>query len=147
MAILEGKVAYEAARRLTSADFSRLEAIHQELEREAAANNADGFFEANQRLSLGTAGDCQQPLSGAPDRRRAQGHQMTRRDSLRLAGRMTQSLTEHRGILAALKDQDGALAEQRMRAHLLSGREALARLASGGELSAMPKDDEHGGSR
>lgn len=144
MAILEGKAAFEAARRLTSADFSRLDAIHQELEREAAANNADGFFEANQRFhsALQAIANNRYLAHLIDDARKV--IKMTRRDSLRLAGRMAQSLTEHRGILAALKDQDGALAEQRMRAHLLSGREALARLASGGELSVMPKDDEHG---
>ena len=50
MAMLEGRVAEEAARRITGANFSRLAAIHDELERHAAANDADRFFEANQRF-------------------------------------------------------------------------------------------------
>lgn len=132
MALLEGKVAFEAARRLASADFLRLGAIHKELEHQAAANNADGFFEANQRFHAAL-----QEIAGnrylaqlIDDARKV--IKLTRRDSLRLTGRIAQSLAEHRGILAALKDKDGALAAQRMHDHLLSGRAALARLASGG---------------
>ena len=45
MAMLEGRVAELAARRATSADFSRLAAIHAELEDHAATHNADRFFE------------------------------------------------------------------------------------------------------
>ena len=54
---------------------------------------------------------------------------LTRRDSLRLEGRLKQSLQEHREILEALRAKDAALARQAMHDHLLSGRAALARLA------------------
>ncbi len=130
MALLEGRVAAEAARRATSADFSRLAAIHDELEKHVAANNADRFFEANQRFH-----DALQEIAGnrylaqlINDARKV--IKLTRRDSLRLEGRLKQSLTEHRGILEALRLKDSALAGQRMHDHLLSGRAALARLAT-----------------
>ncbi len=130
MALLEGRVAAEAARRATSADFSRLAAIHDELEKHAAANNADRFFEANQRFH-----DALQEIAGnrylaqlINDARKV--IKLTRRDSLRLEGRLKQSLAEHRGILEALRLKDSALAGQRMHDHLLSGRAALARLAT-----------------
>ncbi|MBK9018489.1 MAG: GntR family transcriptional regulator [Sulfuritalea sp.] len=132
MALLEGRVAAEAARRATSADFSRLAAIHDELEKHAAANNADRFFEANQRFH-----DALQEIAGnrylaqlINDARKV--IKLTRRDSLRLEGRLKQSLAEHRGILEALRLKDSALAGQRMHDHLLSGRAALARLATTG---------------
>jgi DNA-binding GntR family transcriptional regulator len=132
MALLEGRVAAEAARRATSADFLRLVAIHEELERHAAANNADRFFEANQRFHAAL-----QEIAGnrylaqlIDDARKV--IKLTRRDSLRLEGRLKQSLTEHRGILDALRRKDSALAGQRMHDHLLSGRAALARLAHSG---------------
>ena len=55
---------------------------------------------------------------------------LTRRDSLRLEGRLKQSLAEHREILEALRLKDPARARQRMHDHLLSGRAALAKLAT-----------------
>lgn len=132
MALLEGRVAELAARRATSADFSRLAAIHEELEKHAAANNADRFFEANQRFHTAL-----QEIAGnhylaqlIDDARKV--IKLTRRDSLRLEGRLKQSLEEHRDILEALRAKDAALARQRMHDHLLSGRAALARLAASG---------------
>jgi DNA-binding GntR family transcriptional regulator len=132
MAMLEGRVAELAARRATSADFSRLAAIHDELEKHAAANNADRFFEANQRFHTGL-----QEIAGnrylaqlIDDARKL--IKLTRRDSLRLEGRLKQSLQEHREILEALRAKDAALARQCMHDHLLSGRAALARLANSG---------------
>jgi DNA-binding GntR family transcriptional regulator len=130
MAVLEAKAAEEAARRLTSADFAQLQEIHDELERCAAVGDADGFFAANQRFHAGI-----QRLSGndylrqlIDDARKV--IKMTRRDSLRLAGRITQSLQEHRSILDALAQRNGELAAKRMHDHLLSGRAALARLSA-----------------
>jgi len=130
MALLEGRVAAEAARRITSADFPRLAAIHDDLEKHAAANNADRFFEANQRFHAAL-----QEIAGnrylaqlIDDARKV--IKLTRRDSLRLEGRLKQSLAEHREILEALRLKDPDLAGQRMHEHLLSGRAALARLAT-----------------
>lgn len=130
MALLEGRVAAEAARRAASTDIARLVAIHGELEKHAAANHADRFFEANQRFHTAL-----QEIAGnrylaqlIDDARKV--IKLTRRDSLRLAGRLKQSLAEHREILDALRSKDPALAGQRMHDHLLSGRAALAKLAS-----------------
>ena len=130
MAMLEGRVAEEAARRISSADFSRLTAIHDELEHQAAANDADRFFEANQRFHTAL-----QEIAGnrylaqlIDDARKV--IKLTRRDSLRLDGRLKQSLAEHREILEALRLKDAELAGRRMHDHLLSGRAALAKLAT-----------------
>ncbi len=129
MALLEGRVAEEAARRITSADFARLEAIHLELEKHVAANNADRFFEVNQRFHTALqdiAGN--RYLAQLIDDAR-QVIKLTRRDSLRLEGRLKQSLAEHREILEALRLKDPAKAQRSMHDHLISGRTALARLA------------------
>ena len=132
MALLEGQVAAEAARRITSADFTRLAAIHDDLEKHAAANNADRFFEVNQRFHAAL-----QEIAGnrylahlIDDARKV--IKLTRRDSLRLEGRLKQSLAEHRDILEAVRQKDAALAGRCMHEHLLSGRAALARLATAG---------------
>jgi DNA-binding GntR family transcriptional regulator len=130
MAMLEGMVAAEAAKRLSSADLEILDALHAELEHCARTNNPDGFFEANQRFHaalIGVTGN--QYLAQLIDDAR-KFIKLTRRDSLRLAGRITQSLVEHREILAALRAKDSSLAGRLMHDHLLSGRAAIARLAS-----------------
>ncbi|PKO83422.1 MAG: GntR family transcriptional regulator [Betaproteobacteria bacterium HGW-Betaproteobacteria-11] len=132
MALLEGQVAFEAARRATSADFARLEALHAELERHAAAGDADRFFEVNGRFHSALqeiAGN--RYLAQLLDDAR-QVIKLTRRDSLRLEGRIAQSLIEHREILAALRARDADLAARRMHDHLISGRAAIARLATAG---------------
>jgi DNA-binding GntR family transcriptional regulator len=138
LALLEGRVAEEATRRLagleagmgrlTSADFTRLADIHADLERHAAANDTDHFFEANQAFH-----NALQELAGnrwlsqlIDDTRKFL--KLTRRDSLRLEGRLKQSLAEHRAILAAIESRDPAAAALQMHNHILSGRAALSKL-------------------
>jgi DNA-binding GntR family transcriptional regulator len=128
LALLEGRVAEEATRRLASADFARLADIHAELERHAAANDTDHFFEANQAFH-----NALQELAGnrwlsqlIDDTRKFL--KLTRRDSLRLDGRLKQSLAEHRAILAAIKSRDPGAAALQMHNHILSGRAALSKL-------------------
>lgn len=128
MALLEGRVAFEAAGKATDADVERLSAIHALLEQYAAANDADRFFEANQAFH-----SALQDIAGnrwlrqmIDDTRKV--IKLTRRDSLRLAGRLKQSLAEHRAILAAVRDRNAEEAGRAMHDHLLSGRAALAKL-------------------
>lgn len=128
LALLEGRAAEEAARRLSDADYYRLASIHADLERYATANDADRFFEANQSFH-----NALQELAGnrwlsqlIDDTRKLL--KLTRRDSLRLAGRIQQSLEEHRAILAALRKRDATEAALTMHNHIVSGRAALSRL-------------------
>ena len=130
IALLEGRCAQEAAVRATTDDRARLEAIHRQLEQSAAANDADRFFEANQAFH-----DALQELAGnrwlrqlIVDARKVV--KLTRRDSLRLEGRLKQSLAEHRAILRAIRDGKDDQAGRLMHDHILSGRAALARLKS-----------------
>jgi DNA-binding GntR family transcriptional regulator len=128
LALLEGRVAEEATRRLTSADFLRLKTIHADLEQHAAANDTNAFFEANQAFH-----GALQELAGnrwlsqvIDDTRKFL--KLTRRDSLRLHGRLKQSLAEHRKILSAIESKDAENAAALMHTHILSGRAALAKL-------------------
>ena len=130
MALLEGRVAFEAAAKATDADLERLAAIHEALEKHAAANDADRFFEANQAFH-----GALQEIAGnrwlkqmIDDARKV--IKLTRRDSLRLEGRLKQSLAEHRAILKALRHRDPDQAGRAMHDHLLSGRAAVAKLQS-----------------
>lgn len=128
MALLEGRCAEEATRKLTDDRLRELEAIHASLEQYAAANDADRFFEANQRFH-----DALQDLAGNRWLRQLIDEtrkfiKLTRRDSLNLDGRLRQSLTEHRNILSAVQQKNAALAGELMHDHILAGRAALAKL-------------------
>jgi DNA-binding GntR family transcriptional regulator len=128
MALLEGRCAREATDKATDADLKRLETIHADLERHAANGDADRFFEANQRFH-----DALQDLAGNRWLKQLieetrQFIKLTRRDSLNPAGRLKQSLAEHRAILAAIRKRDADEAGRLMHDHLLSGRAALAKL-------------------
>jgi DNA-binding GntR family transcriptional regulator len=128
MALLEGRVAFEAAVKATEADLTRLSALHDQLEAAAAAGDADRFFEANQAFHAAL-----QDIAGnrylkqmIDDARKV--IKLTRRDSLNLDGRLRQSLSEHREILKALEAHNSEAAGRSMHDHLLSGRAALAKL-------------------
>jgi DNA-binding GntR family transcriptional regulator len=128
MAMLEGRCAAEATRKANDIDRKRLADIHAELERNAAANDADHFFEANQQFH-----DALQELAGNRWLRQLIDEtrkfiKLTRRDSLNLDGRLRQSLAEHRKILVAVQQCDAEMAGQLMHEHILSGRAALAKL-------------------
>ena len=131
MALLEGRCAYEASLRASPADIARLEAIHADLEVQAKKNDANAFFAANDAYH-----GVLQDIAGngwlkhlIEDTRKV--IKLTRRFSLQSDGRIHQSLLEHRGIMAALREKDAALAAQRMHDHLLSGLEATKKLGIG----------------
>ena len=133
IALLEGRCAAEAALHASEADLARLAAIHDQLEKHAKSGDAGRFFEANQDFHLALqqlAGN--RWLSQLIDETRKM-LKLTRRDSLRLEGRLKQSLAEHRAILKALQKRDADEAGRLMHDHLLSGRAALAKLHTGAE--------------
>ncbi len=130
MSMLEGECARASATKASAADLERLRAIHADLENAAAAGDIDGFFEANQafHLTLHEIADNRWLLHVIEDLRKV--IKLSRHHSLFSDGRLAQSLTEHRDILQALLARDGNRAEELMRAHILSGRAALARIAA-----------------
>jgi DNA-binding GntR family transcriptional regulator len=128
MALLEGRCAQEATTKATEDDLKRLQTIHADLERYAANGDADRFFESNQAFhnALQDLADNRWLKQLIEETR--QFIKLTRRDSLNLEGRLKQSLTEHRAILAAVERRDADEAARLMHEHLLSGRAALAKL-------------------
>ncbi len=129
MAMLEGECARESAGRATKDDLKKLQAIHADLEKAAAAHDIDRFFEANQAFhhALQSIADNRWLLHVIEDLRKV--IKLSRHHSLFSEGRLEQSLQEHRGILEAVLAGDAAAAEARMREHIRSGRAALARIA------------------
>ncbi|MDO9599436.1 MAG: GntR family transcriptional regulator [Azoarcus sp.] len=129
MAMLEGECARISAGRASDADLTQLKAIHADLEKAAAARDINRFFEGNQAFhhELQRIADNRWLLHVIEDLRKV--IKLSRHHSLFSEGRLEQSLNEHRAILDALLARDADGAEQRMREHIRSGREALARMA------------------
>ncbi len=128
MAMLEGRCAFEAAQKARADDLTRLDAIHALLEKHAASGDKERFFEANQEFhrAVQELADNRWLLQVIQDLRKVL--KLTRLHSLSLEGRLQQSLEEHRAIMAGFKARDAKRAEKAMHDHLLSGREALARI-------------------
>lgn len=128
IALLEGRCAAEAARKMSKADLEQLAALHDRLEQSARENRMADFFEANQAFhkAIQDLAKNRWLLQVIQDLRKVL--KLSRLHSLSLEGRLQQSLEEHRCILAALQARDANLAEKLMHDHLLSGREALARM-------------------
>lgn len=122
MALLEGRCAFEAAQRASAADLANLDAIHERLEAHAADGDADRFFEANQAFHLAIQQQAGNRWLSQLINDTRKLMKLTRRDSLRLEGRLKQSLAEHRAILKAIHKHDANDAGRLMQNHLLSGR-------------------------
>lgn len=128
MAMLEGRCAAEAVNRATPADIATLKEIHERLEGAARDGRIDAFFEANQEFhkKIQELSGNRWLLSVIQDLRKVL--KLSRLHSLSLEGRLQRSLDEHRLIMAALAAGNTVNAEKLMHDHLLSGREALAKM-------------------
>lgn len=128
IALLEGRCAADTVKRAKPADIKELKLIHERLEAAARDGRMDAFFEANQEFHrrIQELANNRWLLSVIQDLRKVL--KLSRMHSLSLEGRLQQSLDEHRSILAALEAGDASSAERLMHDHLLSGREALAKM-------------------
>ncbi len=128
IALLEGRCAADAVKRAKPAEINELKVIHERLEAAARDGRMDAFFEANQEFHrrIQELANNRWLLSVIQDLRKVL--KLSRMHSLSLEGRLQQSLDEHRGILAAIEAGDAVKAEKLMHDHLLSGREALAKM-------------------
>lgn len=128
MALLEGRCAAEAVRRAKRGDIEALKAIHETLELSAKEGRIDAFFEANQLFhqKVQEIAGNRWMLTVIQDLRKVL--KLSRLHSLSLEGRLQQSLAEHRTVMAAIQAGQPLLAEAAMHDHMLSGREALAKI-------------------
>lgn len=126
MALLEGLCAYEAVKKATPAAVRRLEALHERLERHAAAGDVARYYEQNYEFH-----EAIQELAANPYLSRAVSElrrflRLLRGRQLRVPGRLASSLAEHRRLMRALRRRDADEAQRVMRAHLMAQRAALA---------------------
>jgi len=130
MAMLEGRVAYEAALKVRPEDLKRLDALHEKLEKHAAARDVDRYYEVNYVFH-----DALQELAGNRWLQHMIGDlrkllRLSRHRSLRLEGRQQESLAEHRALMDALHRRDAQTAEEVMKNHLLAQLVALRRMVA-----------------
>lgn len=138
MAMLEGRIAHEAAMKASVADLKRLDALHEKLEKHAANGDIDRYYETNYVFhdSLQeVAGGRWLPAMIADQRKLLK---LSRHRSLRLEGRLADSLDEHRRLMKALHAHDGNAAEAVMKSHLLAQLDALRLIAN--EENAAPRE-------
>ncbi|MDU8945427.1 GntR family transcriptional regulator [Ovoidimarina sediminis] len=125
-AVLEGTAARFAARAASEVELAELEAINDEMR---AAVDVSRLYEANRQFH-GVI------LNAARNRFLVKSVEAVQKTLLILgpstmeeADRAAQAITEHDGILAALRARESDTAEARMRAHIEGGhRERLRRL-------------------
>ena len=124
LALLESDAAGVVATRATAEQRAELQALHDALE--AAAGDREQFFAINEQFHM-------RLLAIANNRWRDQMvadlrkvMKLNRHNSLLKAGRIQESLQEHRALMAALAAQDAPAAVQRMREHFSNGLEAAA---------------------
>ena len=124
LSLLESDAAGVVATAATDAEITELQGLQTELEK--SVGNRARFFEVNERFHM-------RLLAIANNRWRDQMvadlrkvMKLNRHNSLLKAGRIAESLAEHRALMQALGARDAAAAAQRMREHFSSGLEAAA---------------------
>jgi DNA-binding GntR family transcriptional regulator len=123
LSLLESDAAGVVAEQATDAELAELDRLHAELEAAAKPGHVDRehFFALNERFHM-------RLLAIANNRWRDQMvadlrkvMKLNRHNSLLKAGRIGESLNEHRAIMAAIKARDPGMAKERMQAHFRNG--------------------------
>lgn len=126
LGLLESDAAAAVARHATDADLLQLEELHKQIEAVQAlgAAGVQQFLDLNirfhaQLLAMANNRWREQMVNDLRKVMKLHGH-----SSMFKAGRMQQSLQEHRAVLQALKARDAEAAMRLMRQHFHSGFEA-----------------------
>ncbi|WP_201494421.1 GntR family transcriptional regulator [Rubrivivax sp. A210] len=124
LALLESDAAGAVAARASAAERARLAELHERLEQQAGQR--DAFFATNEQFHMALleiAGN-RWALHIATDLRKVM--KLNRHHSLFKAGRLDESLQEHRALMKAIAASDTAGATRLMREHFQSGLEAAS---------------------
>jgi len=122
LSLLEADAVAVVAASGSEAALAELQALHDELEQ--AIGDRDRFFEINERfhLRLLELADNRWRQQMVSDLRKVM--KLNRHHSLFKAGRIEESLAEHRAVMQAMRAHAPEQAAQRMRDHFASGLEA-----------------------
>ena len=126
LSLLESDAAGVVAERASDAQLRELQELHDQLEAAAlpGVENRDRFFALNERfhLLLLEMADNRWRSQMVADLRKVM--KLNRHNSLLKAGRIEESLQEHRDLMAALTARDAAAAVRCVQAHFSQGLEA-----------------------
>lgn len=126
MAALEGMCGALAARRITEAKQRDLEKAHEDCVKEASQESPDAYYYANERFHLTIYEACQNAFLAEQARQLHTRLKPYRRLQLRARSRVSNSLSEHQGIVDAIRAGDSEAAERLLRDHVLIQGERLA---------------------
>ncbi len=129
MSVLEGVCARTAVEKMSAQDFSKLEKLHQKLEKNFKLKDPKKYIDQNNLYhsfvqELAGNKTLNQIVNGL-----RQKILLYRFQSLNLPGRFEQSIEEHRNLLAAFRDRDPKKAEILMKSHLKKQCDAMEKLA------------------
>lgn len=128
LSLLESDAAATVATRASDSELAELQALHQELEAAALPGRQDRvqFFRVNEQFHMRVLEIARNRWSRqmVADLRKVM--KLNRHNSLLKAGRIDESLAEHRQVMAALEQRDAQAAMACMRAHFRNGLEAAA---------------------
>lgn len=130
IALLEGRCAFEAARKATHLDIEQLQVLHDRLQDHAHAGQISEYYATNVLIheAIIQLADNRWLANLIADLRKIL--KLARLQQLRAPGRLGQSLQEHLSIFAAIRARDSVSAEIAMRTHLDRQRDALRNLYS-----------------
>ena len=126
LGLLESDAAGVVAARATEAQFDQLRALHATLEAAAKSGQRERFFQINEGFHkrLLEIADNRWRDQMVADLRKVM--KLNRQHSLLKAGRIEQSLREHRALLKALLARDVGSSTLRMQEHFRNGLDAAA---------------------
>jgi DNA-binding GntR family transcriptional regulator len=126
LSLLESDAAGVVAERASAEQRQELKALHAELEAAAAPGKVDRehFFAVNERFHMRLLAIANNKWRDqmVADLRKVM--KLNRHNSLLKAGRIAESLAEHRAIMTAIEARDATAAMARMREHFANGLEA-----------------------
>jgi DNA-binding GntR family transcriptional regulator len=126
LSLLESDAAGVVAQKATDAQMAELQALHLELENAVQPEQVDHerFFEINEdfHMRLLEIADNRWRNQMVADLRKVM--KLNRHNSLLKTGRIAESLSEHRAIMAALQARDPQASTRRMQEHFANGLEA-----------------------
>ena len=124
LSLLEADAASVVSTQATDAQLKELQMLHDSLEK--ATKNRERFFEINEafHMHLLEIANNRWRDQMVADLRKVM--KLNRHNSLLKAGRIEESLNEHRAIMAAMAGRNADLAAHNMRTHFANGLEAAA---------------------
>jgi DNA-binding GntR family transcriptional regulator len=125
MSVLEGTCARLATKKMTDKDFSKIEHLHQELEKYYAVRDHKTYLKINNALHLFIENLAGNKVLGEVIDGLRKKILIYRHMQLYKGDRFDKSIQEHRDILEAFQKRDAISAEKAMKRHLVDMRKSL----------------------